>query len=607
MTIEARLADGRVLQFPDGTDPQVIQATVKKMVTESKPDVLKVAPEQTSKTPSFIDSVVGGVEGATQLGTSLIAEPIAGILGLADAVNPFAPEGAGAARVQQVKEFLTFKPKTEQGKLAAQPIDEALQPLVEKLEKVKNFLGDDAFEATGSPALAAIASTLPEALLESIGAGSARRAAKNTATKTAKDIAQQSAVDGLSSVEDATGIKKLTTDVLPPESRVGKFAQQQGELIAPSQRATQQTERINAIDKLLTQFDVADGARFESRIVEGVKSSIGLQKRAAGLDFERIVNQLDGLGDATITKTKKLASATLAKELKKGSLADGSLIAQMEDFINSPDTLKFSDIQSIRSTIGNNLQKAKALAPVTGSSDVGLLSQLYKQLSNDMGDFAQRADKELFKDWRLADKNFSDFATGSSKAGVKAIIKRGDATPEVVDQLLFSNKNSDIEFLVKNIDDAGLKASKQRLLQRVMEKATPDGEIFNPNKFATQLSKLRNNIGKVFNADERKAIEALRDALNQTRRAQDSAVVTATGQSVVPLVLFTNPLALAPGAVQAIIEKPITRNLLLRRKAAKTAIKRFNIDKQLQAEIDKAGLSGAATTGTLIPQDEGDK
>jgi len=32
MTIQANLADGRVLEFPDGTDPQVIQATVKRII-----------------------------------------------------------------------------------------------------------------------------------------------------------------------------------------------------------------------------------------------------------------------------------------------------------------------------------------------------------------------------------------------------------------------------------------------------------------------------------------------------------------------------------------------------------------------------------------------
>ena len=37
MAIEAQLADGRILEFPDGTDPAVIQATVKRMVTGGQP------------------------------------------------------------------------------------------------------------------------------------------------------------------------------------------------------------------------------------------------------------------------------------------------------------------------------------------------------------------------------------------------------------------------------------------------------------------------------------------------------------------------------------------------------------------------------------------
>jgi len=36
MAIEAQLADGRILEFPDGTDPAVIQSTVKRLVTGGK-------------------------------------------------------------------------------------------------------------------------------------------------------------------------------------------------------------------------------------------------------------------------------------------------------------------------------------------------------------------------------------------------------------------------------------------------------------------------------------------------------------------------------------------------------------------------------------------
>ena len=37
MAIEAELADGRILEFPDGTDPSVIQATVKRVLASSQP------------------------------------------------------------------------------------------------------------------------------------------------------------------------------------------------------------------------------------------------------------------------------------------------------------------------------------------------------------------------------------------------------------------------------------------------------------------------------------------------------------------------------------------------------------------------------------------
>jgi len=37
MTIEAELADGRVLEFPDGTSPTIIQGVVKRLVSGGAP------------------------------------------------------------------------------------------------------------------------------------------------------------------------------------------------------------------------------------------------------------------------------------------------------------------------------------------------------------------------------------------------------------------------------------------------------------------------------------------------------------------------------------------------------------------------------------------
>ncbi len=605
MTVQAQLADGRVLEFPDGTDPQVIQATVKRMIAKAQQpaeqpleDEIVQQPDQ--QKPSFLQSLVGGAESALSLGTGLVAEPIAGILGLAGAANPFAEEGIGVRNVERVREFLTFQPRTEEGQVPLQNVGETLQPLVQKLDKLKAFLGDDAFNATGSPALAAIAATIPEALLEVVGAGAGRRATAQAARQTPKTIEQSAALAKVQDVEQTTGIRQLTSDVLPPESRAGKFLQQQGELIEGGQRSAQQAERVAAVDKLLTNFDVDDAARFESKIVESVKSSIGAQKKAAGVLFEQSSGELSKLGSVGLSKTKQFAQKILDQESKKGSLADQTLVGQMQNFIDAPDDLNFNSVKSIRSAVGDNLGKAKRGAPVTGSADTGLLSQLYKNLSQDMQSFAKNASPELQRKWQQADKVFSEFAVGSAKTGVKNLIKQGDTTPEIVDQLLFSTKNSDLDFLSSNLDDAGRKAAGQRVLQRILQKSSLDGVTINPNTFQAQSTKLRNQIFKFFPPEQRKAIVMLREALKQTRRAQDAAVTSPTGQSVVPLFALSQPQVLIPGVAQALIERPTLRNLLIKRNAAKTARQKFNIDQQLQAEIDQSGLLSAAATGATV-------
>ena len=48
--------------------------------------------------------------------TGAIAEPIAGLAGIAQAINPFAEPGAGVRAIEATREALTFQPRTEAGK-----------------------------------------------------------------------------------------------------------------------------------------------------------------------------------------------------------------------------------------------------------------------------------------------------------------------------------------------------------------------------------------------------------------------------------------------------------------------------------------------------------
>ena len=111
--------------------------------------------------------IVGGAETAANFVTGAVAEPLAGISGLAH--SAIGGQRAGLDAIKSVKEGFTYKPRTEEGKENLQAIGGALEPVGKALSKAERFLGEKTLEVTGMPELAAIAHSLPTAALEIIG------------------------------------------------------------------------------------------------------------------------------------------------------------------------------------------------------------------------------------------------------------------------------------------------------------------------------------------------------------------------------------------------------------------------------------------------------
>lgn len=614
MTIQAQLADGRVLEFPDGTDPAIIQQTVKAQLNTSQQGQTVQAPE-TSQTQqaevqndiSIPEQIIGGVSGGVTLVSDIAGTAVGGATALVDALNPFTDNDPDQL-IEQIKSKLRIPP-TEGGEAALNQLGAAIEKsgLGGVLNSIKQFsetAGQQGLDLTGSPAFATFVQMIPDIITEVGGGIIGRGAASTKGISTTVKQAKRTAIAGLDKAEDLTGIRQLTTDIIPPKTRVGKLLQTQGELVAGFQRGGQQAQRVKAVERLANKFDIIEGVGFESKIVKGLQDSVQKSKAAIGKLYSESTAKLDELGSVKLTKTKKFAQNVIDREMKKGSVANQSVIDDMQSLLDAPDDLSFELVKEIRSGVGANLEKVRRGAPVQGNSDTGLLSRTYAQLSQDMTDFADVADPSLAERWKKANKVVSEFALGTSKTGAKAIIKNGDATPEVVDRLLFSGKNSDVEFLAANLTPEGRKAAKQRVLQRAFEKSSIDGEDINPNKFLTQLNKSRNQIGKLFDGEERKAIFALRDQLKSTRRAQDASVTTPTGQQLTLAAAVAVPPALIPGVIQGVIESKVIRNLIIKRRAALTAKQRTQITAQLQDEINKAGYAGAALATPLLIEQE---
>jgi hypothetical protein len=579
-------------------------------ITTAKPiasgfDISTAQPEVIQNDISIPEQVAGGISGAATLASDIIGTGAGGLTALVDILNPFT-DNDPAQLIEQVKSKFKIDPN-QGGEAALGQLAEALkpaEPLINAVKEFKDTAGQQGLDLTGSPAFATFVNIIPDIIAEVGGAGIGRRVATSSAIKPVVQQAKRSAKAAVNTADEATGITRLTSDVLPPETRLGKLLQSQGELVAGFQRKGQQGQRVKAIENLVNKFDVAEGAGFEAKIVKGLKDSVQASKKAIGELYDQSTAKLDELGDVPLTKTKRFAQDVIDRELKKGTKANQAVIDDMQSFVDAPDDLSFELVKEIRTGVGANLEKVNRGAPVQGNTDTGLLKRTYSQLTNDMKGFAEAADPQLAAKWQKANDVVSEFATGTNKRGAKSIIKNGDATPELVDGLLFSGKNSDLEFLASNLDSTGKQAAKQRILQKVLDKSSIDGDDINPNKFLSQLNKNRNQIGKMFEPEERKAIFALRDQLTQTRRAQDASVATPTGQQLTIGAALALPQALIPGVVQGFIESKPIRNLLIQRKAAKTARARALITDKLQTKINELGLTGALATGAAITQEQ---
>jgi hypothetical protein len=114
---------------------------------------------------------LGSFEPLLSLGSSIIAEPISGLAGLA--ALPFGADVASNA-ISGVQDSLTYQPRTEDGQAAMQSLTSALAPVGEAFTGASKFLGDKTYDMTGSPSLAAAAYSLPTLALEAVGLKGAR-------------------------------------------------------------------------------------------------------------------------------------------------------------------------------------------------------------------------------------------------------------------------------------------------------------------------------------------------------------------------------------------------------------------------------------------------
>jgi hypothetical protein len=289
-------------------------------------------PEATPREVTLGGELLGGAEGALSLASGAIAEPLAGIVGVAQSLNPFAEEGAGARAVEATREALTYQPRTESGQEAIADVAGVVEPVIEKVQEFKQYLGDDTYAATGSPLLASIATTLPEATLSLLGV----RGGKPSAQQLSQQRATQAISKGTSKAQSAT------------KQKIGQMIQE-GSANADTApfKLAQSIEKgvVKVVKDPAAQSTIKQG--FDPGVIAAVKGS-------TKLDQSKMLKMVD-----IMEKVKK--NALYGQKNRPADVAGDTLMERVKDIVSvNKKAGKALDVEA-RKLKGQRVDKSPAL------------------------------------------------------------------------------------------------------------------------------------------------------------------------------------------------------------------------------------------------------
>jgi len=233
-------------------------------------------------------------EPALAIGSGIIAEPIAGIAGVAQTLNPFAEEGAGAQAVEDVQEALTFQPRTQEGKEGLQAVgDSVVGQLGEIISGAEEKIGDTALELTGSPLIAAVATTLPSAILEAVGLRSFSKAGKAAAKANIGTVRS-----GVGPIDNTFKIRTGGPDhKITPEGRMLKFTRDKWVDITGSPGEAKVLAALKGIDETgsIEAFEAGRAGR-----VKELKESIDAERILQDETY-KVQHQAPTIGDGGVS------------------------------------------------------------------------------------------------------------------------------------------------------------------------------------------------------------------------------------------------------------------------------------------------------------------
>lgn len=435
-----------------------------------------------------------------------------------------------------------------------------------------------------------------------VGTGPVRQQQQEQRIQAVKDIASDFGIDDPQVL--STKIMKdlatkrgddLTKYVGAKEEVIGKISRAQSNAVLGQKMIDEADELTQKAGKLY-----ADQANLVNRVNNLTKRDLGWagQQRIDRLNA-RIAEYRKAIEEANTAAVEKRQLGQVMVDDVSGKAVDvnrtvnaidneiatltGMRSEQMQPAINILRDWKASiqgqdlaNVELLRKQLSQSF-KAPELTNIRGIGDKAV-SNVYKSLTNDMGDFIQQnGDRRDFLKWQVANKRLAEMSGELKLDTLKSVLGKGDQVPETVNRLLFSSKPSEVAQLYRSLTPAGRANARSAIVTRAIEKA---GGIDNvsPERFATQVKDLGKSINIFFSGDDLNRIQGLSRVINTTRRASEAALLPPSGvqnfyamlgvgagglQGGLPGAITTGALMGTVGGAARLYESAPVRNLLM--------------------------------------------
>lgn len=371
---------------------------------------------------------------------------------------------------------------------------------------------------------------------------------------------------------EQNGIDVLTSDVLPPRG-LGRQFQQTGEQSiggTGSRRATQAEQRSQFVESMPRMIEQEFGI-YAPHVMQG---EIRAGKEAALKQHGSVINKVSTqMGDDLLTPNRSVNAIDSALVRLRASLEPDErsirILSTLRNRISNGEN--FEGWKKMRTELrqklqGQNLAMPKELDAINNGINKAMRSDMNRAVGQTLG-------ANTLNQLRHANNAYRVIARGIEKTGLKNALEKGDVTPELINNLVYSKRPSDIARIYGMVNENGRNQLRAAYLTKAYEKA--DGS---PQKMVNQLNQLINQsngqiFNTVFNPKQRKMIEGIRDVLEATERASTANAVTQTGMSLltpgrIASGLLTGGTATAieggMGLIARMYESPKVRNMLLR-------------------------------------------